>query len=49
MAITGEDPVAATIGDDTCEYVIIGMGVATTKGEDVYAHCVCVVPDTSVD
>ena len=39
----------ATIGDDTCEDVVIGMGVAMTNGEDVYAHCVFVVPDISVD
>lgn len=49
MDITGEDVVTATIGDDICEAVVIGMGVAMTKGEDVYAHCVIVVPDTTVD
>ena len=46
MDITCDDPVAATIGDDICEDVVIVMGVAMTKGEDVYAHC---ISDTSVD
>lgn len=49
MDITDGDRVAAIIGEDITEDVVVRMGVAKTKGDDVYAHCVIVVPDTSVD
>lgn len=49
VAIMNDDPVAAAIGEDFCDDDNICSGVAAAKGEDVYAHCGLVVPDTTVD